>query len=479
LNSKSILVIGLTIIVIISAVGYWGYRRASTPPTDNPVTPVTVTVTRGDVQQTVTAPGQLVGRKEVLSGFAVAGRVATVNVQPGSKVQAGQVLAQLDQTRLRQALAESQLNLEQAQATHTYELAQAQLNLQIAEARLKQSQTHLPTLTERQAELGAAQAELQQLLHGLSDDELTIAAVELLQSRNELQQAQWAYDEVAYAADIGARPEAAALQAATLDYESKRAAYNLATHGPNEADIAQARANVAQAQAQLEAGQSDLAANQQQIAILETEVAQARLTLDQLQRGIDPHLVKAVEQAEEDLAAATLVAPFDGVVLDLFVKPGQFVNTESPVLLLADPTAVEVQVKVIEEDLPLVQLEQPVEIFFDAHPADALPGMVTRLVPQRIQNEERPLYHVYIAPQQLPSTVVSGMTADTAIIVARRTDVLRLPRTLVQANSQGTAKVQLWRNGKTEERTVQVGLRGDIYVEIMDGLPEGAQVVGE
>jgi multidrug resistance efflux pump len=51
---------------------------------------------------------------------------------------------------------------------------------------------------------------------------------------------------------------------------------------------------------------------------------------------------------------------------------------------------------VIEEDLPLLQIGQPVEVFFDAVPEAAVHGRVARIVPQRLSGEDRPLYPVYI-----------------------------------------------------------------------------------
>jgi multidrug efflux pump subunit AcrA (membrane-fusion protein) len=39
--------------------------------------------------------------------------------------------------------------------------------------------------------------------------------------------------------------------------------------------------------------------------------------------------------------------------------------------------------------------------------------------------------------------------------------------------------VEVWQDGHAQKRTIQVGLRGDVYVETLDGLREGEQVVGE
>ena len=136
-------------------------------------------------------------------------------------------------------------------------------------------------------------------------------------------------------------------------------------------------------------------------------------------------------------------------------------------------------VKVIEEDLPLIQLQQPAELFFDAAPDEAVPGQVQRIVPQRIEGEDRPLYYVYIRPAHLPPGVVPGMTVDASIVIDQRTEAARLPRALARPNSQGIAQVKVWNHNQIEEREVRVGLRGDVYVEILEGLEVGELVVGE
>jgi macrolide-specific efflux system membrane fusion protein len=104
---------------------------------------------------------------------------------------------------------------------------------------------------------------------------------------------------------------------------------------------------------------------------------------------------------------------------------------------------------------------------------------VARIVPQRVAGENRPLYYVYLTPDFVPQTILPGMTADAAIIIAQADDVLRLPRAIVRAGSSNTASLRLWQNGQEVSREVEVGLRGDIYIEIVDGVREGDEVVGE
>jgi RND family efflux transporter MFP subunit len=185
-----------------------------------------------------------------------------------------------------------------------------------------------------------------------------------------------------------------------------------------------------------------------------------------------------VAKAQADLEAATLAAPFDGTVLEVRAGPGEMLAAGTGLVRLADGSHLEVEATVIEEDLPLVQRGQKVELFFDAQPEAQVPGSVARIVPQRLPGD-RPLYPVYITSADLPQGLMAGMTADASIVVDSRQDVLRLPRALVRAHSDGTATVQVWTGSVVEARAVRVGLRGDVYVEILYGIAEGEEVVAQ
>lgn len=472
-----LLLIAILIVALVGGAGYLGSRSARVEAT--PEAPTTAAVTRGDVQQTVTAPGQVIGTREVVLGMDVGGQLAEIDVRPGDVVRFGTVLARLDTRFLEEALEAAQLKLAQAQADHTHQLAEAQLNLQIAQARLAKAKISVSDLGAAEADLVAARSELQEKLSGLGEDELAVAAAELRRAQIALQEAQWDYDQVAYRGDVGAMPEARQLEEATLDYQAKLASYRLATQGASESDIARARAQVQQAQAEYERALNQQRIGQQEIAVLEAEVEKENLALERLRSGVDPWLKRDVAAAQQNLAAATLTAPFDGVVLEVMVRRSEMVPAGASVILLADPAAVEVRTTVIEEDLPLVRVGQPVELFFDAQPDAAVSGQVARIVPQRVSGEDRSLYHVYVGLAELPEGIVSGMTADASIIIARQSDVLRLPRAVVQARADGTATVKVWHTDGIENRTIQVGLRGDVYVEIREGLNAGEQVIAE
>ena len=476
---RTILLLGLLVIAVVAGAAYLGMRsiRPQTEVVD--VAPLSVDVTRGDVSQTVTAPGLLVQNDEMALGMEVAGRLAALYPRVGDVVRAGDELARLETANLEEALWRAETQLERAQADHEHQLAAARLSVEELEARLEQAQSKEFDLAAAEATLAAAQAALNELLAGPDADQLAVLTVDLRRAEINVQQAQWEYDKIAWQEGAGAFPQAAQLEQATLEYETAKARYNLEAGGPTTSEIARARASVAQAQAEIDNLGKQALDNQNQIALLEIDLTRARLTLDTLETGIDPTLAHEVELARENLEKAPLTAPADGVVLEVLAMPGQMVSAGEPIVRMADPSDLEVVVEVIEEDLPLVEIGQPVELYFDAYLGDAVAGRVSRIVPRRIPNENRPLYAVYLTPDIVPEELVAGMTADASIIIDQRTDVLRLPRALVRARADGSATITLWENGRREARTIQTGLRGDVYVEVIDGLREGEQVVSE
>ena len=202
------------------------------------------------------------------------------------------------------------------------------------------------------------------------------------------------------------------------------------------------------------------------------------MTLDSLQDGLDPLLQWDVDKAQADLDATTITAPFDGVVSEVTVRAGENVGAGQSLLVLADVRQGELLASVIEEDLPLVQAGKPVDVYFDASPDATVRGTVDRIVPKRT-GTDRPLYPVYISIPELPENLLPGMTADAIIVIDRQEDVLRLPRALVRAGSDNMATVEVWNGRSVETREVEIGLRGDTYVEILSGLAEGELVVGQ
>jgi membrane fusion protein, macrolide-specific efflux system len=115
-SKRAIFLFSLVGILIISTAGYLGFSTTKTP-TPTP-TPQTVSVTTCDVEQTVTAPGNLVNVNQANVHMPATGSLSTVNVRVGDRVRKGQTLAELDPVTTTQAhldLLEAQEELEKLQ----------------------------------------------------------------------------------------------------------------------------------------------------------------------------------------------------------------------------------------------------------------------------------------------------------------------------------------------------------------------------
>ena len=163
----AVLALGIT-----AGAGYIGFHSAQPQQNAATTAPPTVAVDRGDVQQTIDAPGQLTSTREIMLSSSVGGKIAQINAHPGEMVKAGTALAQIDDTDLQSALVKAQADLASAQSAYD--------------------------------------AAVTKSAH--RTDQLIVAKTALDKAAIDLQTAQAAYDTVAWRPDIGMLPQSAALQ---------------------------------------------------------------------------------------------------------------------------------------------------------------------------------------------------------------------------------------------------------------------------
>jgi RND family efflux transporter MFP subunit len=442
----------LLALALIGGAGYLGFHSARPQRAQTVQAPPTLPVTRGDVEQTVTGPGTLVAMQDLMLEVQVSGRLAEVNVRPGDSVKTGQVLARLET-----------LTFENAVRDATAQLEQSRLRLQKAQSAAKSG-----------ADLAAAHQAVNAAWLGVINAQGNFSSTLLRADvTSEVQMAKFWADY--WANDLGDKW----LQLKeNPNSDSRRIQYEEA--GGRAAD---ANANMLRIQ---QDAQNNVSAAQRGLASARQAYLAAVAAYDSLKSG-DP--VKDAElevmlnetkltRAQMELDATTLRAPFDGVVLEVNAKAGESVGAGAGLIHLSDPTALEVKATIVEEDYPLAQVGQSADLFFDARPEISATGHITRIVPLR-EAGATPIYPIYIALDELPPGLAAGMTVDASVIIARQSNVLRLPRALVHARSDSMGQVKVWTGDHTEDRTVKVGLRGDQYVEIVDGLREGEQVVSK
>lgn len=128
--------IGALIVVVIALI-VGSLRSGEQPSSDR-----TVTVTRGDISATVTASGTVERAGVVDLTFGTPGSITSVDVAPGDLVDAGQILATIDDRAAFQQLAAAESTLAQAvQAAASTDASVASANTTLADARRVAEQT--------------------------------------------------------------------------------------------------------------------------------------------------------------------------------------------------------------------------------------------------------------------------------------------------------------------------------------------------
>ena len=156
--------------------------------------------------------------------------------------------------------------------------------------------------------------------------------------------------------------------------------------------------------------------SQANLQIAEAQVKQAQAQLD---------------TAKVNLEYTTIHSPVHGIVISRNVDVGQTVaaSFQAPVLFTVakDLTKMQVDTNVSESDIGGITDGKPATFVVDAYPNQVFKGAIlqVRNAPITVQNVVT--YNVVIGVDNTDLRLRPGMTANAAIIVARRDDVLKVP----------------------------------------------------
>lgn len=439
-----------------------GLSQSAQAAADETSTLQTTTVRTGSLSLTASGSGTLIVGASIELGFGTPGTIASVSVEPGDVVAAGDVLAeQADRETLESSVAQAKLDLSAAElALQTLKdqapLAQAQAQLAVAEA---------------QEVLADAEStwQYQQAGHRASSTTLKAAQAKVAVAQDNLNRAKGVYDS-APSSDEERKAQAYLNYAAAVQqYQSALASLNWYTGHPTETQ------------------QSELEAN---VAIAEARVTLAELEAMRLVDGLDPDELAAAElrvqkaendlaQARSDLESAVLVAPFGGTVMEVRAEIGDSVS--GAFITLADLSLATVDTYFDETDLDKVIAGNEIEVVFDALPDLVFTGHLVRVDPTLTQSMNSSLLHAVAVldgenPQDL-SRMPIGLNAAVDLIAGRTENALLVPVEALREIDTGTYAVFVVdADGGLVLRPVGVGLQDLTWAEITSGLQAGEVV---
>lgn len=456
----------------------------------------TYVVTKGDIVSSISGSGSVATVKDVDLSFQTSGTVAEVLVQQGDEVAEGQVLARLDDQKLQLEVAAAENNLASAQAElddlnaapSAADLSSARLAVVNAEMALDELNTTATAadLASARAGLLTAQQTLADLRAGATASELLTAQDNLERAKNSLWSAQIGRD--ATCVQSGPQCDQANISVASAEIAVREAQATLdqLQAGAGATDLQVAQLAVQQAGARLAELTAAPTAKELEAAQLQLENAQAKLNeltagptgleLAQARASVD-NATLALMEAQANLDAATLKAPFAGTVTAVDIAEGDEAGT-STALSLVSRSELHVDLKLTENDAVQVQAGQPVTLTIDSLDGKALTGTVSYVSPVAETNNGVVTYAVRVAVNGSDPDLLLGMTANVDIVTAERQDILVVPNTALLPSDSGqtvvvVSQAQDGAPGGQRQVQVETGLSDGTYTEILSGLSEG------
>jgi HlyD family secretion protein len=224
-------------------------------------------------------------------------------------------------------------------------------------------------------------------------------------------------------------------------------------------------------------------------------------------KGVEAQVVQAqasLNQAQVTLDHTVIAAPISGTVIQRSVDVGQTVaaSMSSPTIFViaADLTKMQVNATIDESDIGLVRPGQPVTFSVDAYPETQFSGTVSQVRLQATVVSNVTTYPTIIDVSNPDSKLRPGMTATVKVIVASRSDVLRIPNSALRvrptpemltalgqpaAAAASTAKrsategrIWTFAGGALSAASIRLGITDGSFTELLEpGLAAGTKVV--
>lgn len=534
-NRKKWLWIGLGVVVfiiiaLIASPRIFGDQITAIQQNQTAGTGENVTAFIGDLSANASASGQVKAQRDARLALPVSGEVAKIYVALGDEVAKGDPLLSLDTEALERAVESAKQALLIQEANYEALVAPPTAsNLAAAEAGVASAQAQMDDLLDgpseediaasdanvraAQANVWAASEQLQLANSGASESEIASAQAELIGALGQQESTQELYDKLIECFDVDlpdgsdfnicpglGDPEEQTrynLQTANANAAAAQAKLNALLDGPDSNAVSISQASLAAANANYEAAQANhelllKGASDAQIAAAEASLAQAKANLDALlngpsagQRamaeiGVEQSRI-SLQKAEDDLADATLYAPFAGVITAVYVNEGE---TASGILMeIVDSNSLEVVLAVDEVDIGDIAVGQPASITLESWPDDEISSAVASISPRNVQGNTAVVsYEVFLSLGETDLPVLVGMTANADLLTKNLENILLVPNEAINVDrSKGTYSVNLVTTdaeGKpsTEIVEVTIGLRDNNNTQIISGLNEGDEL---
>ncbi len=217
--------------------------------------------------------------------------------------------------------------------------------------------------------------------------------------------------------------------------------------------------------------QTQLGSAREQLAMLEagptvTEIAVAQAAVDEAE--------SRVGMAQARLDECSLVAPFPGIITEVYVRVGDLATPRAKLLKMIDPASLVVRTGLPESSSAHIRTGTAATVTLDAFPDQKFKARISRVYP-RIEFDSRTrivevelIDSVELLPQMFARIKTQGRVFDDAVMV---------PTKSITTTPRGHTVLFVAQDGKVVQRKVTTGIEQTGMIQITDGVQAGEIVV--
>jgi len=203
----------------------------------------------------------------------------------------------------------------------------------------------------------------------------------------------------------------------------------------------------------------------------QTYLNQAKLDIERVGLLVE-HARNQVRDLEQKLSSTRGIAPADGTLYSLPIHPGDFVKEGDLLAEMADMHHVRVRAFIDEPELGQIDLNQTVEIFWDAHPDRVWSGRTEVVPKQVVAHGTRNVGELLCSVSNDHLDLIPNTTVDVRIHISERPSVIAVPRgaVFIDGSKRFVFVVQ---GDRLHRRDITVGIANPTTIEVVSGLQNG------
>jgi HlyD family secretion protein len=179
---------------------------------------------------------------------------------------------------------------------------------------------------------------------------------------------------------------------------------------------------------------------------------------------------KQLAYKQEMLGKSDIKAPSDGIILSVSGKEGEKVGNDKMLITMSDLTTFKIKGLIDEKLSEQIKTGNPVFVLSEKEKLSGTIGNVTPTV-----SDNKIQFNVHLENSNNPK-LIPNQAVKLLVLKSVKNSVLRISaNNNFKANTEQT--VYILDSGKVVSRTVNFGVKGNEYLEVISGLREGDKVI--